>query len=89
MLALGVIASPALALAQSQSPATTVTGQVPVREGNTWGGADHDPTPGEVLPAEKAAGIAPSAKRDAKVNKKLDKLYEQLMGSPPAPAPAQ
>jgi hypothetical protein len=66
---------PGVALAQSQ--------QTPSREGNIWGGAVHDPNPKIVGPEERAAGVAPSPHQQEKIDKKEDRLYQELMTTAP------
>ncbi len=51
----------------------------PLRNGNTWGGKDHQPTEAQVRARERAAGIAPSqAQRDATAST-IDHLNEEIL----------
>jgi len=70
------------ALAQTGATAgSTINGTVPLSEGNTWGGLDHQPTPSE-------AGPAFSSQQQARINHKLNKLDEQLLNDPLPQVPA-
>jgi hypothetical protein len=70
------------ALAQTGAPAgSTINGTVPLSEGNTWGGLDHQPTPSE-------AGPAVSAQQQARISHKLNKLDEELLNDPLPQVPA-
>jgi len=51
----------------------------PFRNGNTWGGKDHQPTEAQIRQRERAAGIAPSqAQRDATAST-IDHLNEEIL----------
>lgn len=65
---------------------TGARAQVAAREGNIWGGFDHQPVPSQVLPQERAAGVAPPAAVEQQENKDVDRLYRELMQSEGQPA---
>lgn len=67
--ALGMV--PSFALAQDR---------VPTREGNIWGGMDHEPVPSEVQRQEETTGIHQSPAQQDKTNNDVESLYRQLMG---------
>ena len=62
-------------------PQTTV----PAREGNIWGGRDHEPQPGQVAHDEQAAGIAPSPKQEHATTQEVERLYQYLTRGTPLP----
>ncbi len=71
-----LLASPNPASAQSAPPAgSTINGAVPTVEGGTWGGFDHQPTEAEAPPIS-------NPQQAAKVNRKLNKLDQQLLNYP-------
>jgi hypothetical protein len=72
MLATVLVAAPTVAFAQAQ---------VPTREGNIWNGRDHEPLPSQVIPDERAAGIAPSPKEQQLTTDEVERLYRSLMGN--------
>jgi hypothetical protein len=76
------LAAAAQASAQSNNPAATINGTVPSAEGNTWGGFDHQPTEADAPPT--------SAAQQAKINRKLEKLNQELLDEklPKVPAGA-
>lgn len=79
--ALGLVLTLAApAFAQSTNPAATINGTVPSSEGNVWGGLDHQPTEADVPPA--------TAKQQEKINRKLQKLNNQLLDAPLPKVPA-
>lgn len=59
----------------------TAQDRVPLREGNIWGGLDHEPVPSDVHRDEQAAGIAKSPAQQEKTTDDIEGLYRQLMGS--------
>jgi hypothetical protein len=64
------------ALAQNAPPpGSTVNGTVPTSEGNVWNGLDHQPTPSDVAPIG-------NAQQQARINRKLNKLDQQLLNDP-------
>jgi hypothetical protein len=70
------IAITTVALAQS-GPATSV----PREEGNRANGLDYEPTPAEVLPRERAAGIIPPAARQQSNDQALERMDKNLLQS--------
>ena len=66
--ALGVV--PSFAVAQDR---------VPTREGNIWGGFDHEPVPSQVQREEEAAGIRQSPGQQDKTTNDVERLYRELM----------
>jgi hypothetical protein len=72
LAALALGAFPSCAIAQDR---------VPLREGNIWGGFDHEPVPSEVHRDEEAAGIAKSPAQQDKTTGDVESLYRQLMGN--------
>jgi peptidoglycan hydrolase CwlO-like protein len=69
-VALAVCAVTAPAMAQNS---------VPAEIGNRANGFDYQPTPGEIVPREKAAGIQPSAEQQRAANRDLERIDEDLM----------
>lgn len=59
-------------------PQTTV----PTREGNIWGGRDHQPRPAQVTRDEQAAGIAPPSQQEHATTQEVEHLYQYLMRDP-------
>jgi len=76
-VAAALAVAPGLALAQTH---------VPTREGNIWGGLDHEPRPSQVLPQERAAGVAPSPAGETQQTDDVETLYRDLMQSEGQPA---
>lgn len=70
-------ASPGLGVAQTQ---------VPAREGNIWGGLNHEPTPSQVLPQEEAAGVGQRPAQQKKQNDDVETLFRSLMRAEGQPA---
>ena len=56
-------------------PQTTV----PAREGNIWGGLDHQPQQAQVARDEKATGVAASPVQREATARTVDELYRYLM----------
>jgi hypothetical protein len=56
-------------------------GSPPKEIGNRENGYDYQPTPSEIGPREKAAGIVPSAAQNRAENKELDRLDKDLLQS--------
>ena len=55
--------------------------QTPPREGNIWGGVDHEPVPSQVQPQERAAGVSlPRAERKQQTDE-VERLYRNLLQS--------
>jgi len=52
---------------------------VPLEEGNRANGFDYQPTPSEVVPREKAAGILPPAAQQKATDKTLEQLDKNLL----------
>ena len=69
----------ALAAVVAVAPGAAIAqGQVPAREGNIWGGVNHEPNPAQVGPQERAAGLdAPGSAQEQ--NDDVDRLYRSLM----------
>lgn len=69
--------------------ASVASAQVP-RNGDEYGGKDHEPTQAEVSRRENAAGVAPSPRRANEDNRSVEQLGRQLLGAeqadPPRPA---
>ena len=62
-------------------PAGTDTGSIPLSIGNRANGFDYQPTPAEVGPRERAAGIAPSAQQSRRIDDEVFSLDRQLLKS--------
>jgi hypothetical protein len=73
-LTFALVAAPAAALAQTQTP---------TREGNIWGWRDHQPTEAQVRQDESAAGIAPTQSDQHSTATTVDQLYQQLLHRSP------
>jgi hypothetical protein len=56
---------------------------VAAREGNIWGGRDHQPRPAQVTHDEQAAGIAPSPGQKDATAQEVQHLYQYLMRNTP------
>ena len=70
------------AMAQSAAPpGSTINGTVPTSEGNIYNGFDHQPTASE-------AGPSGDAQQQARINRKLNKLDQQLLNDPLPKLPA-
>jgi hypothetical protein len=54
-------------------------GSVPTEIGNRANGLDYQPTPSEVIPREKAAGIEPSVARERAANEDLARIDKDLL----------
>jgi len=67
-LVIGAIMPPATSMAQTAT-------------GNRANGRDYEPTPAEVLPRERAAGITPSTADQAKTDSELEKIDRSLLRS--------
>jgi hypothetical protein len=59
----------------------TETGSPPREIGNRANGYDYQPTPSELAPREKAAGIVPPPAQQRAENQELDSLDKQLLQS--------
>ena len=59
----------------------TETGSPPREIGNRANGYDYQPTPSELAPREKAAGIVPPAAQQRAENQELDSIDKQLLQS--------
>jgi hypothetical protein len=64
-----LVATPGVSFAQTQVP----------REGNIWGGLDHEPVPSLVRRNEATAGIAPRPQQQQATTDEVETLYESLM----------
>jgi hypothetical protein len=70
----------ALTFALLAGPATAFTQSgVPTREGNVWGGRDHQPTEAEVSRKEAVAGIALAPTQRALNAATVNELFRQVM----------
>ncbi len=78
-------AAPASALAALLA-ASVASAQVP-RNGDEYGGKDHEPTQAEVSGREKAAGVAPSPGQASEDNRSVEQLGSQLLGAEQADPP--
>lgn len=78
-------AAPALALAALLA-ASVASAQVP-RNGDEYGGKNHEPTQAEVSKRENAAGVAPSPGRANEDNRTVEQLGNQLLGAEQADPP--
>jgi hypothetical protein len=56
-------------------------GSPPKEIGNRANGYDYQPTPSELAPREKAAGIVPSATQNRTENQELDRIDKNLLQS--------
>jgi hypothetical protein len=56
-------------------------GSPPKEIGNRANGYDYQPTPSELAPREKAAGIVPPAAQQRAENQELDRIDRQLLQS--------
>jgi len=57
------------------------TGSPPKEIGNRANGYDYQPTPSELAPREKAAGIVPPAAQQRAENQELDRIDKELLQS--------
>ena len=57
------------------------SGSPPREIGNRANGYDYQPTPSELAPREKAAGIVPSPAQQRAENQELDSIDKQLLQS--------
>src|SRR5438094_484788 len=71
-VAAALAVAPGSALAQDR---------VPTPEGTIWGGLDHEPRPSQVLPQERAAGVAPPPGQETQQTDEVETLYRDLMQS--------
>ena len=69
--AVALAIAPSLGLAQTEELG---------RAGNIWGGFNHEPVPTEVLPKERAAGVASPA-REHEQDNEVERLYRNLIES--------
>ncbi len=51
----------------------------PVAQGNRANGLDYQPTPGEVIPREKAAGVQPPAAQQRSTDQVLERTDKKLL----------
>jgi hypothetical protein len=56
----------------------------PAREGNIWGGIDHEPNPAAVHQDEKAAGLLPSPQEQQRLNDEVERTARKLLDEQPA-----
>ena len=75
----------ALAVAASVTPVAAD----PTRNGNIWGGHDHQPTQGEVHASELASGVAAPASQQRAAGDEVDRLYRELLHQVPPAASGQ
>jgi hypothetical protein len=61
------------------SVAQTQDNNIPREIGNRANGFSYQPTPSEVIPREKQAGIRPSAAQQKAADAEVDRLYNDLM----------
>ena len=61
------------------APLASAQQRVPLREGNIWGGLDHEPVPSDVHRSEEAAGIAQSPTQEDRSSNEVETLYRQLI----------
>ncbi len=77
--------TPFIALLVAACVNTSAIGQpradipVPRKIGNRANGFSYQPTPGEVLPRESAAGLRPSVARQNAINQELSTLDRRLL----------
>ncbi|HEX2940901.1 MAG TPA: hypothetical protein VHO91_07620 [Rhodopila sp.] len=74
LVAIAICASTAGAFAQNSTGSN-----VPAVIGNRANGLSYQPTPDEVEPREKAAGLAPDAARQRQINDELWRLDAQAL----------
>ena len=70
-----------LGLATAAAAETAGGGSVPAQIGNRANGRDYQPTPQEVAPREKAAGIQPPASQERANSQDLDRIDRNLLQS--------
>lgn len=68
--AVALLCLPAVAMAQGAPPAQI---------GNRANGRDYQPTPAQVAPREKAAGVLPSPDKQKAVNGDLERMDKDLL----------
>jgi hypothetical protein len=73
----GVLCLATAAVAQTSN-------NVPREIGNRANGFSYQPTPSQVVPREKEAGIRPSAAQQKAADADLDRMYNNLMREVPA-----
>ncbi len=73
------VAIAALCLSTPAVAQSTVNRSTPSEIGNRANGRDYQPTPGEVAPRERAAGVQPSANQEKATNQDLEKLDDSLL----------
>lgn len=73
---IAVVGSTVGAMAQDAN-----SGSPPREIGNRANGYDYEPTPGEVVPREKAAGVRPSAEQQRTTSQELQKMDKSLLRS--------
>jgi hypothetical protein len=59
-------------------PAGADSPHPPTRNGNVYGGFNHQPTRSEVESRERSEGLAPDAREQAAQNSTIRHLYEEL-----------
>jgi hypothetical protein len=74
-IVLAVLAFTAACPAQAEPPA---------REGNIWGGIDHEPNPAAVHQDEKAAGLLSSPQEQQRLNDEVERTARKLLDDQPA-----
>jgi len=52
---------------------------VPRREGNIWGGRNHEPVAPDVQRSEQAAGVAPSPRQQKSDDDEVENIYRQVL----------
>lgn len=63
--------------------------QAPGREGNIVNGKNREPSPAEVLPRERQAGVAPARTQAESDQRTVDQLNQQLLGAEAADPPGR
>ena len=61
------------------APVAMAQGSVPAEIGNRANGLNYQPTPGEVGPREKAAGLLPPTSQQRATNQELEQLDRDLL----------
>lgn len=78
---LSLTAAAVLCLTSAAMAQSAGNGSVPSAIGNRANGRDYQPTPSEVVPREKAAGLRPSDAQQQATDQQLEKTDRQLLRS--------
>ena len=79
LVAIAICASTAGAFVPGAFAQSSNTSNVPAAIGNRANGLSYQPTPNEVEPREKAAGLAPEAAQQRRINDELWRLDAQAL----------